>query len=170
MKYFLIILIVLTFIYGYKQINYEPITEKLERAAELRLERERVAANKREFDNRVQGVKKFLVHYNSPMADSAESFVSCAERHRINYKLLVAISGKESTFGRYQRGFNSFGWDIHRGRTFNSFSDAICTVAEGLSKSYDTSSIRKIAYRYAPDFENNTEKWIKDVEYFMSQL
>lgn len=140
--------------------------------ADLRKEAER------KHEVRVQRVKRFLVQHDSPMAGNAEDFVSSGERYGVDYRLVVAISGKESTFGKYQLGNNPFGWSWgnlshppgQRFRTFASFSDAISVVTQGLAEGYKGLNLGEIAYRYAPPSENNTEKWIADVREFMKEI
>lgn len=146
--------------------NAEDLSVYAIRSQVRELQRKREREHTREVDK----LRRYLESKLSPMAGNAADFIDCAHRYGVDYRLVVAISGKESTFGRFQRGFNSFGWDIHNGRRFASFGDAICTVSAGLAQNYKGLTIRQIAYRYAPPSENNTEKWIADVSYFKSQL
>src|SRR5260221_11664026 len=54
----------------------------------------------RGLDNRGASLKKFLTQYDSPLAPFADTFVAEADANNIDWKLLVAISGVETTFGK----------------------------------------------------------------------
>src|SRR4051812_48196694 len=51
-------------------------------------------------DNRAKALKAFLEKSNSPLADSAETFVASADKYNLDWKLVAAISGLESGFGK----------------------------------------------------------------------
>jgi hypothetical protein len=124
----------------------------------------------RDFNARVGRVKKFLEQHRSPLADEADVLVRVADRFNLDYRLLPAISGKESTFCKYYRPetFNCWGWGPHI--KFDSFESAIYHIGESLSQRYDTSSVRSIGYKYAPPTENDTEGWITTVEKFIKEI
>lgn len=126
----------------------------------------------RERRERVASVQRFLASRQSPMAQDAESFISASERTGVSYKLLLAIANKESSLGKHipPGSFNAFGWGIHQGRVFNSWSDGIQTVAEGLAANYDHTDIRRTIMKYAPPVENNTELYIAQVEQFIKSI
>ncbi len=50
-------------------------------------------------DTRIKKVYDYLVSKNSPLADYAELIVKEADKNDISWTLVVAISGKESSFG-----------------------------------------------------------------------
>ena len=52
-------------------------------------------------DGRVMQVYNLLKSNSSPMASSAATFVSVADKYSLNWKLLVAIAGVESSYGEY---------------------------------------------------------------------
>ena len=63
-------------------------------------------------DSRVKILEEFLGQYNSPLVPFATDFVEIADKYNLDWKLVIAISGVESTFGRevpYQ-SFNGWGW------------------------------------------------------------
>src|SRR5690348_2794535 len=51
-------------------------------------------------DERVTRLQAFLQTYNSPLADDAKTFVAQADRNNLDWKLVAAIAGVESTFGK----------------------------------------------------------------------
>src|ERR1035437_123786 len=49
------------------------------------------------FDSRVKILTSFLKQYNSPLTPYASDFVQMADRYNLDWKLVAAISGVEST-------------------------------------------------------------------------
>lgn len=132
---------------------------------------------KTKIDLRERKVSLFLRRNNSPLADEATAIVTAADRNHLDYRLIPAIAGKESTFCKYYliETFNCWGWGSGR-ILFLSLADAIHRISFSLAANYDTSSVRSIAYRYCPpknskgEKECDTEKWIADVTYFENQI
>ena len=94
---------------------------------------------------------EFLAAQGSPMAGSGSLFVAAGRRHGLDPRYLVALSGAESSFGKFLfRPFNPFGWGYF---TFSSWGEAIETVARGLERGYlaeGRTSVFSIAEKYAP--------------------
>lgn len=176
MKYFAIILFILTsliFYHGTTKIQLEKtnLSKNLAHVASLRISREREENKRVEFANRVKRVHNFLGKYQSPLANYSMDFVRVSDRFGFDYRLLPAIAGKESTFCKFHipGTYNCWGWGRGLIR-FTSFTNAIERIGKGLASSYQTNNLRLIAYKYAPPFENNTEKWIYDVRSFMNEI
>ena len=64
-------------------------------------------------DDRAERLAKFLRSQNSPMADDARSLVKTADKYDLDWKLLPAIAGVESTYGIFvpTGSYNPFGWN-----------------------------------------------------------
>ena len=79
-------------------------------------------------------IDTFLKGRNSPLAGKGMAFAIAAANNHLNYRLLVAIAGRESTFARNECqkvSFNPFGWNsCHTG--FESYDDAINSISEHL--------------------------------------
>lgn len=88
-------------------------------------------------DNRVIALKNYLENYGSPLAPYAQSYVNAADKYGMDWKLLPAIAGLESSFGIHQlRGsYNSYGWGGGR-IYFDSVEDGIDTVMYALRNKY----------------------------------
>lgn len=99
----------------------------------------------------VAQIDAFLSSEGSPMAGQAGAFVASGRAHGIDPRYLVALTGAESSFGKYLfRPYNPFGWGSS---DFSSWADAIETVAGGLEKGYTTQGLTdvfSIAAKYAP--------------------
>lgn len=161
------------------------VTRMLEDARFVQVQREH-AEKIRIHQETVKRVAKLLKNNNSPLTDSAESFVNASEQYGVSYKLLLAIAWKESSFGKHTPKYpafdkqgkqigtyesnNAFGWGIHQSIAFNSWNDGIFTVAKGLAQNYDHTDIRRTIMKYAPPSENNTELYIDQVKYFVSKI
>ncbi len=122
-------------------------------------------------DPRVETIKKFLISYDSPLADNAQDIVDHSEANGIDPYLLVAITGVESSFCKHipTGSNNCMGWGIYGGNvtSFDSYEEAISTVARGLaSDRYRGKSIKDIAKVYSP----RSESWARNVKYFMDSI
>jgi len=121
-------------------------------------------------DYRVSTLRKFLKEYNSPLADYAEVFVREADKNGIDWRLVPAITGVESTFGKNIpfKSYNAYGW-ANGAYTFESWEDSIGIVSKSLREKYmdkGAVTINQIGRRYAPP--SNT--WSSKVKYFMRKI
>ncbi|MGA3292060.1 MAG: hypothetical protein ABSC49_02880 [Candidatus Microgenomates bacterium] len=122
------------------------------------------------YDYRVENLREFLEKYNSPLAPYAEDFVAYADANGLDYRLVPAISGVESTFGKNIpfNSYNAYGW-VNGNYDFRSWQDSIATVSSTLKYSYidkGAVSIPQIAKRYAPP----SSTWGSKVKYFVSKI
>ncbi|MCL5433104.1 MAG: hypothetical protein M1524_03245 [Patescibacteria group bacterium] len=125
-----------------------------------------------EKDNRVVILKEFLDTYNSPLSESAEDFVKSADKYDIDWKLVAAISGVESTFGKHipYNSYNGWGWGVYGDNViyFESWKDAIETISKGLRQNYidrGATNVYAIGRIYAA-----SPTWAQRVEYFMNRI
>ena len=58
------------------------------------------------FDTRVKVLTSYLKQYDSPLVPYAADFVETADKYNLDWRLVAAISGVESTFGK-QIPYNS---------------------------------------------------------------
>jgi hypothetical protein len=123
-----------------------------------------------EADLRADKLEKFLGKYNSELADYADEFVKYADENGLDWRLLAAISGVESTFGKQmiEGTYNAYGWagGLYR---FNSWEDSIATISQSLKEDYlekGAPSLSKIAKRYCPP----SSTWKYKVAYFMKKI
>jgi hypothetical protein len=104
-------------------------------------------------DARVIAMRNVLIKYNSVLAPEAENFVYYADKHGIDWRLLVSISGLESGYAsRYVQGsYNAYGWGggyIY----FDSWENGIDSISRSLRKNYydrGADTIEKIGPIYA---------------------
>lgn len=125
-------------------------------------------------DTRVTKLTSYLEARNSPLTPYAGFFISEADRLGLDWKLVVAISGVESTFGRFipANSFNGWGWGIFTGKQdgihFSSWADGITTVSEGLRYNYVNKgavSVEQMGRIYAA-----SPTWASKVRFFMNQI
>src|SRR5690606_408949 len=131
-------------------------------------------------DARVAIVSEYLRYRNSPMVGSAATFVAVADKYDLDWRLLVAIAGKESSFGKFipPGSYNAWGWGIptgaQRGIGFSSWDEGIDTVANGLrkhyfNKGYDT--LIEIESKYTPPSAAQADHpWVAGVSQFMHEI
>lgn len=121
-------------------------------------------------DVRVEILENFLERYDSPLAEYSDIFIATADKYELDWRLIPAITGVESTFGKripYQ-SFNAYGWANGEYR-FSSWEESIQVVGETLKTKYEDKgavSINQIARRYAPP----SSTWAGKVKFFMRKI
>ena len=128
------------------------------------------AVRAEEFDYRVAVLKNFLAEHNSPLTDYAGEFVASADKYGLDWRLVPAITGVESTFGKRipENSFNAYGW-ANGDYQFDSWENSIDTVSMTLKTKYidkGAPTIAKIGRRYAPP----SETWAGKVKYFVAKI
>jgi len=81
-------------------------------------------------------VDAYLKSIGSPLVGYGQKFVEAAVDNGLPPYTIVAISGEESTFGRFTCHYaphNVFGWNSCHGKDFKSIDEAIDTVAAAVS-------------------------------------
>jgi len=123
-------------------------------------------------DNRVIILREFLGKFNSPLAPFAVNFIETADKYDLDWKLVAAISGVESTFGHQipYASFNGWGWGIYGNNVirFSSWKEGIETVSKGLRENYidrGTKNVYEIGRFYAA-----SPTWAQRVSYFMRKI
>jgi hypothetical protein len=123
-----------------------------------------------EADARVEKLENYLASFNSPLAEYAATFVAEADKNGIDWKLVPAITGVESTFGKHipYNSYNAYGWANGEGR-FGSWEESIAHVSKFLKEKYYNRGLdtpAKIAPVYAPP----SKTWGGNVALFMKRL
>ena len=124
-------------------------------------------------DNIAGTIDNFLKKRGSPMAGMGSVFVAAGKRYGIDPRLVVSISGIESSFGKKIYGsHNAWGWGP--GKPFSSWEEGINTVSQGLARGYISKGLRtpqQIVKKYAPGSDGNDEgNWAKTVAQFLNEL
>jgi hypothetical protein len=122
------------------------------------------------FDYRVYTLRKFLSKYNSPLTPYSSEFIAQADFYGIDYRIVPAITGVESTFGKHipTNSYNAYGW-ANGNYSFTSWTDSIKVVSQTLKYKYidkGATSIAKISKIYAPP----STTWGIKVQHFVSKI
>jgi len=88
-------------------------------------------------DKRAETLACFLAKYKSPLTPYASEFVKAADAYGLDWKLVPAITGLESTFGRRipYGSYNAYGW-ANGTYYFASWEDSIWHVNRVLREKY----------------------------------
>lgn len=135
-------------------------------------------------DERAKILQSYLEEYKSPLSGHAQDFIDAADKYNLDWKFVAAISGVESTFGKFVPGgsgtpyssYNAWGWGVYgdQVRGFRSWKDGIYTVSEGLRKNYfnkglqDPYSINRV-YAASPTWGAKVTHFLSDIEKFEEQ-
>ena len=131
------------------------------------------ASNSAGADNRAQILKSFLNTYNSPLAPYSEDFVKSADRYNLDWRLVAAISGLESTFGHQipYNSYNGWGWGVYGDNVirFKSWAEGIEIISKGLRVNYLKENPQSDPYFIGPTYAASPT-WAQRVAYFMQRI
>lgn len=124
-------------------------------------------------DNRIKILRGFLESYNSPLASSSGTLVKTADTYQLDWRLLAAISGVESTFAQQlpYNSYNAWGWGIYGTNMiyFSSYNEAIVTISKALRENYidkwGAQNVYQIGRLYAA-----SPTWASRVVYLMQKI
>jgi hypothetical protein len=126
-------------------------------------------------DERADKLKSYLLAHGSPIADKAAVFISEADKNNLDWKMVVAISGLESTFCQHipTGSYNCWGWGIPTGAQsgigFKDYRDGIAQVSQGLrnnylNKGYITVEQIGSVYAASPTWACRVRNIMKDID------
>lgn len=126
---------------------------------------------KKIFDLKVNKLESFIKKMGDDnYAKSARTILNTAIRCKVDYKLLVAISGVESGFGNINVGkYNPYGYIT--GIPYTSYDQAINDIYCKFYKYYVSKGLNtaeKIARIYTGS--DNNQKWINLVKLYLSKI
>ena len=124
-------------------------------------------------DSRVKILGNFLKQYNSPLTPYASEFVAMADKYNLDWKLVAAISGVESTFGKEipNNSYNAWGWGVYGDNVtyFKSWADGIDTISQGLREKYMNQWGGEDIYQIGAIYASSSA-WPGHVEYYLNQI
>ncbi len=127
-----------------------------------------------EEEEKITQKKLILISYlrnkKSPLEEYAENLILSAEENGLDWRLIPAITGVESSFGKRipYNSYNAYGW-ANGEYKFSSWEKSIEIVSQTLNKKYiqrGAVSISKIARIYAPP----SVTWAGKVKFFINQI
>ena len=119
---------------------------------------------------KIKNINRFLAFYNSPLTQYSEVFVTEAEKNNLDYRLLVAISGVESTFGKAipTGSYNAWGWN-NGNYYFTGWENAISVISTTLNVKYAQNWGAKTPYEIGRYYAASPT-WASRVDYFMQDI
>lgn len=122
------------------------------------------------YDQRTDKLSDFFESMNSPMAPYSEAIIRTSDKYGLDWRLLPAISGVESTFGKRMpvNSYNAYGW-ANGNYSFDSWEDSFEVVISTLKTKYidrGANTLSEISRIYAPP----STTWAWKVEYFMNKI
>ena len=123
-----------------------------------------------EKENRIKTLETYFSTHNSPLTPYASIFVEEAYKNNLDWRLVAAISGVESTFGKHipQGSYNGWGWDSGKYK-FESWEEAIQIISETLNTKYaqnwGANTPSEIGKYYAA-----SPTWASRVAFFMEKI
>ena len=77
-------------------------------------------------------INGFFKSRNMPLEGTGMTFVLVAEKYGLDWRLLPAISVRESSGGKQACGYNPFGWGSCKLHNFGSYEQAIESLGKNL--------------------------------------
>lgn len=121
-------------------------------------------------DERVIKLEKFLESYNSPLAEYADKFVESANKYGLDWKLVPAITGVESTFGKQipTNSYNAYGW-ANGVFYFGSWEQSIDYVSKALKEKYINRGL-DTPFKIGPVYAPPSKTWALKVTHFINEI
>lgn len=128
----------------------------------------------RRLDKEAKILAAYLATHNSPLQYHAQDFIDAARVYNLDWRLVAAISGVESTFGKFiPGGYNGWGWGVYENQAiyFNSWKEGIFTVSKSLRENYinkgytDPYSMNRI-YAASPYWGSKVTHFMNDLDKF----
>ncbi len=131
-------------------------------------------------DERIPLLRGYLQAKDSPLASYSAEMVTTADKYQFDWRLLPAIAGKESSFGKkipwdkegQKPSNNAWGWGIYGDTVtkFDNYDQAIETVSNGIKKEYLDKGLitaSAIMQKYTP---SSNGSWAHGVNFFLQAL
>jgi hypothetical protein len=121
-------------------------------------------------NQKTKQLQAFLEAYRSPLAPYARVFVEKAEQYQIDWRLVPAITGVESTFGRQipYNSYNAYGWANGKAN-FGSWEESIEKVTKTLKEKYYNRGLDN-PYKIGPVYAPPSRTWAGKVSHFMDEI
>ena len=131
-------------------------------------------------DERVPLLRGYLQAKDSPLASKSAEMVATADKYQFDWRLLPAIAGKESSFGKkipwdkegQKPSYYAWGWCIYGDQvlSFSSWEEGIEKVGAGLRNGYFNKNLVTVedVMRYYTPKSNGS--WARDVSFIMEQI
>lgn len=128
----------------------------------------------RVFDSQAKVLADYLKRHDSPLQYSAQDFIDASREYNLDWRLVAAIAGVESTFGKaILGGYNAWGWGVYGNQAiyFRSWKEGIFVISEGLKKGYvdkglnNPYSMNRL-YAASPAWGGKVSYFMKDLERF----
>ena len=126
---------------------------------------------------KIKTLANFFKLNNSPLESYSATFIDEAEKNELNWKLIPAITGVESSFGKAipKNSYNAYGWN-NGDYYFKSWEEGIIIVSKTLNEKYrqgwgadDPYEIGRY-YAASPTWANRVVSFMKQIENTSSNL
>jgi hypothetical protein len=126
-------------------------------------------------DARERVLREYLASKNSPLEENAKDLIEAADKYHMDWRLVTAISGVESSFGKAipNGSYNGWGWGYSSNgiKHFNSWKSGIYELNQGLKQNYvnkglTTPYLMNSVYAASPTWGARVSFFVEDLEKF----
>lgn len=151
-------------------VKFQPIFEVTSEVQAL-YEAKKSEIQQREFEINVAKAEAMLKRYDSPMQGLGHIIVQKADECGGDFKILLAIAGNESLFGRVPvKKYNPYGY--LDGVQYASFEDALTKISCYISQRFIAKcnkDITCIVKTYAGPADDK-QRWVFNINWFIKQV
>jgi len=122
-------------------------------------------------DSRTVILSNYLTQFGSPLSMYSDIFIQVADKHELDWRLIPAIAGAESTFGKRiaSDSHNPFGY-AGGYFSFESWEKASEVEAEMLAVKYRDSWGLVTPEEVMPIYAPPSKTWARNVRFFMNEI
>src|SRR3990167_7418033 len=128
-------------------------------------------------DARAKIIEDFFNGHKAPLSKYGDTFITVADKYKLDYRLLPAIAMQESNGGKkvINNSYNPFGYGIYGKLVikFASWDEAIEKVGKALREDYLNQGLKtpsQIMAKYTPPSLAKNGAWATGVTIFMEEL
>lgn len=121
-------------------------------------------------DRRILILETYLNKQKSPLTGYSSIFIESADKYNLDWRLIPAITGVESSFGKKMpyNSYNAYGWNNGKFK-FQSWNHSINHVAKNLREKYynrGADTVPEIGRIYAPP----SKTWASKITRLMNDI
>lgn len=156
-------------------LSFQP--KEIRAQKEYQIPTQEMDISMQQLDPRAVILRDYFAQYDSPLQYHAQDFIDAADTYHVDWKLVPAIAGTESTFGKFTPGgYNGWGWGVYGDQAiyFSSWRDAIFTVTKGIKENYIDKGLTdpysmNFVYAASPYWGAHVDYFLHDIDAFAAK-
>ena len=118
-------------------------------------------------DGRILNLERFFTNYHYPSPHYSADYIRAADTHKLDYRLLPAISLVESTCGVHEQRNNRWGWNSGK-KAFASIPTGIYFITSQLAQGFyyknKMTPAKLLTYNPAPKYSVQVQRLMREID------